>query len=930
MNEVIRFALLGLGVGALYAFASQGLIVIYRGTGVLNFSLGATAIVGVFVQWELQYEQGWPFLAAALVGIGASAFLGVLTHWLIMKPLRRASSLVRVVATLGVLVTVQAAVVIRYGSKPRQIPSWLPTNRVTLWADVGTTVDRFILLGIASASALGLWTLYRSSQFGLATEAVSESERSASAIGLNPNRIAVLNWALGSAIAAVAGILVVPIITLQVTTMTALVLAALAAALVADFRSFPLATLAGFTLGIGQTLVSRFVDQQGLGQSLPFLVIIVFLVFRGRSLPSRDYFLKEMPMLGNGRLSWDWMLFGCGTLVYLLLTRETKWIDAITVSLGVAIVLLSIVVLTGYAGQLSLAQFAMAGFGAFVAGRLVAVYDIPFLLGLLAGVAAAVPLGLAFGLPAVRTRGINLAIVTLGLGTTLELMLFRNRNYTGGVQGTQVGNPDLFGYDIGSIRYPARYGIFVLVMAMVVVWLVSNVRRGRSGRRLIAVRTNERAAAALGIDVIVAKLFAFSLSAAIAALGGIVLAFRLSSISYQSFTNFTSITYVGLALVGGVGHLLGAFVGATMATAGLNQAILESNWDGVKEWMQLIGGISILLMLLTYQDGVAAEWVKIFRFLKKLKKWGRTHVIELADIADPNADVAGVAGLEHQTRVLPRTLTIEGLTVRYGAVVAVDDVSYRLSPGSVTGLIGPNGAGKTSLIDAISGFTSAEGRVILDDVGTSTDLDLTKLSPVKRARAGVARSFQSLELFEDSTVFENISVAADPQDLRSYLYDLVRPINPPFPPEVVRAIVEFQLDQDLHRDVKDLSYGKRRLLAIARAVAMHPSVLLLDEPAAGLSANESAELAEVVRRLAEDWGMAVLVVEHDMNFVMKVCDQIVVLDFGRLIASGSPEDVRSDPAVIAAYLGDEADSRADEVPTPASTSASVSAVGGGS
>ena len=136
-------------------------------------------------------------------------------------------------------------------------------------------------------------------------------------------------------------------------------------------------------------------------------------------------------------------------------------------------------------------------------------------------------------------------------------MLFKNRNYTGGVQGTQVGNPDLFGYDIGSINHPARYGIFVLALAMLAVVVVANVRRGRSGRRLIAVRTNERAAAALGINVMVAKLFAFSLASAIAALGGIALAFRLSSISYQSFSNFTSITYVGLALLGGVGQLLG-------------------------------------------------------------------------------------------------------------------------------------------------------------------------------------------------------------------------------------------------------------------------------------------------------------------------------------------------------------------------------------
>lgn len=912
MNEVIRFALLGLGVGALYAFASQGLIVIYRGTGVLNFSLGATAIAGVFMQWELQYEQGWPFLPAAVVGVALSAALGVLTHWMIMRPLGRASSLIRVIATLGVLITIQAGVVIRYGSNARQVDSWLPTGRLTLWSDVAITADRLILLAVAIASAAGLWLLYRATQFGLATEAVSESERSAAAVGVSPNRIAVVNWALGSAIATVAGILVVPIITLQVTAMTALVLAALAAALVGDFRSFPIATAAGLALGVGQTVVGRFTDQPGLGPSLPFVVIIIVLVFRGRSLPLRDHFLEELPMVGNGRMSWDWTIFVSGVIVFLMLTKQAKWIDALTVSLGVAIVLLSIVVLTGYAGQLSLAQYSIAGFGAYVAGRLVAVFDIPFLLGLVAGVAAAVPLGLIFGLPAVRTRGINLAIVTLGLGTTIELMLFRNRNYTGGVQGTQVGNPDLFGYEIGSINHPERYGIFVLAMALLAVWVVANVRRGRSGRRLIAVRTNERAAAALGIDVMVAKLYAFAFASAIAALGGILLAFRLSSISYESFTNFTSIFYVGLALLGGVGYLLGAFVGATMATAGFSQEVLESTWGGVGRWIQLISGIAILLTVLGYKDGVAAEWAKVFRLAKRVKKWGRPYIIRLEEVADTDT--------EHHTRVPEHSLAIEGLTVRYGAVTAVDHVSFRLEPGTITGLIGPNGAGKTSLIDAISGFTSADGRVMLDDV------DLSNESPVRRARAGVARSFQSLELFEDSTVFENLSVAADPQDLRSYLIDLVWPINPPLPAEVVRAIKEFQLDEDLHREVEDLSYGKRRLLAIARAVAMHPSVILLDEPAAGLSSAESMELGRLVRRLADEWGMAVLVVEHDMNFVMEVCDEVVVLDFGRLIASGPPEQVRSDPAVIAAYLGNEADVEFDDEPAALISAATV--VGG--
>ena len=225
----------------------------------------------------------------------------------------------------------------------------------------------------------------------------------------------------------------------------------------------------------------------------------------------------------------------------------------------------------------------------------------------------------------------------------------------------------------------------------------------------------------------------FSLASAIAALGGIVLAFRLSSISYESYSNFTSITYVGLALLGGVGQLLGAFVGSTLATAGVTQEILETHWEGVGRWIQLISGIGILLTLVIYKDGVAAEWVRMSRAIKKMRKWSRPYTIELADVAAVQANV------DHEARVPARTLIVEDLTVRYGSVIAVDDVSFRTQPGTVTGLIGPNGAGKTSLVDAISGFTSARGQVRLDD------LDLSKQPAMKRARSGLARSFQSLD-----------------------------------------------------------------------------------------------------------------------------------------------------------------------------------------
>jgi sulfate-transporting ATPase len=251
-------------------------------------------------------------------------------------------------------------------------------------------------------------------------------------------------------------------------------------------------------------------------------------------------------------------------------------------------------------------------------------------------------------------------------------------------------------------------------------------------------------------------------------------------------------------------------------------------------------------------------------------------------------------------RVEPRTLHVEGLTVRYGGTTAVDDVSLEIRPGQILGLIGPNGAGKTSFIDAVTGFTRpAEGRLRLDD------LDITSASAARRARVGISRSFQSLELFEDSTVLENLRVASDPRGLLGYLTDLVYPRNPALSPEVVTAIREFGFEDDLDKVVENLSYGERRLLAIARAFASQPSVLLLDEPAAGLGDAETAELAHLVRRMAAEFGVAVLLVEHDMNLVMNICDELVVLEFGKTIAAGKPAEVRSNPDVIAAYLGNE-------------------------
>jgi sulfate-transporting ATPase len=879
MSDVVQFALLGLGLGALYALASQSLIVVYRGSGVLNFAAGAIGVVGAYLYWEIKVDHGEPAWLAWAAALAACATIGATTHLLVMRKLRRASPLARTVATLGILIVIQSALVLRYGARVTFVPSDLPRNLVHPFGST-ITVDRLILVGIAAAMSLALWAFYRYTKFGLATSAVAENQRAAAALALSPDLVAAVNWAIGSALAGTAAILIAPIVELQVNTMTTLVLAALAAALVAGFRSFPVALVAGIALGVGQFELVRYTTQPGLPSSLPFGVIIAWMIVRGQALPLRDYFLQRLPAVGSGRIRPGLLAASVGAAAVVIALASPPWQAAFVTTFAMGLVLLSVVVVTGYAGQLSLAQFALAGVGALVAGRLVAAAGWAFVLALPAGMVATALVGGLFALPAVRTRGINLAIMTFGLGTAIELMVFGDDRLTGGFAGTLVGNPHLFGLDIDAIGHPGRYAIFCLIAFTLVALMVANLRRGRTGRRLLAVRTDERAAVALGISVTGAKVYAFALSAAIAALGGTLLAFSNNVVLYSSqFPNFTSILVVAWSFVGGIGFLSGPILGSTLAPGALGSQLSDVVLSGVTRYIELIGGVIVVLLVLFNQDGVAHD------------------VIARLPRRAPRAPESVAAAVPVRAR--PKVLAIEHLTVRYGGVVAVDDLSFTVTPGAVVGLVGPNGAGKTSAVDAITGFTPAQaGSVLLDGV------ELARASPLRRARAGLSRSFQSLALFEDATVLDNLRAAADPHDRLSYVRDLVHPRDPPLPAEVSAAIAEFRLGDVLARHVRDLPYGQRRLLSIARAVATRPSVLLLDEPAAGLDDVERTELAEVVRRLAVDWGLAVLLIEHDMDFVMSVCDHVVVLDFGRKICEGSPEEVRLDPAAVAAYLGE--------------------------
>jgi len=925
LSAFIELLVLGMATGGFYTINALGLVAVFRSSGVINFSSGGVAMLGGYLYWEFADQLNWPVVVSILAAIAASAVMGIVVYAVAIWPLHRASTLTKVIATLAVLVSLQWAVILLFGPLPKLPTAFLPTRSLHL-GPIAVGENSLLFLGFTVVLTLALWAAYKRTRFGLATSALAENPRSVAALGWSVGRLRCANWALGGALAGIAGVGLGPFLQLNTVNFTSMLIPTLASAILGGLQSFPLTLIGGLAVGAAQTEAERYISWNGAGDAVPFILIILVLMLRGRSLPLRSFVQERLPRVGSGqipRLRVAVCLVVIGVVASLV---NVNWVIGATITLFAAIVLLSQVVITGYAGQLSLAQLTMAGLGSIVAAKIAESVGTPFLLSIVIGMAATIPVSLLLGLPSLRARGVSLAIATLGFAVALNSMVLSNSSLTGGISGLTLSPPSLFGWSIDPITEPLRYFYVTLAVFALLAMAVANLRRGRTGRRLLAVRTNERAAAAMGIRVSGAKLYAFAVAGAIAAAGGALLTFSEPLPQFTTYDPMSSLSNLVLSVLGGVGYVLGPVFGGMFAPSGLPNAIINpwtNQWSWWNEIFPLVTGVALVGQLIANPNGVADAFVRgpakarrrrpasgepsaeqgsqrrrpaVLVQLGRVTPRAIRQAQQARETARLHAEIARAAAKPRRQR--GSTLTVDGLRVVFGSVVALDGVSLTVSPGEVLAIIGPNGAGKTTLMDAVTGFVPATGTVEVDGVA------IHGYSPSRRARAGLARSFQSLELLEDMTVIDNLRCASEPQDFPSLLLDLVHPNRGELNAATAAAISDFGLEDKLRKLPTEIGYGDRHLVAMARAVAGEPSVLLLDEPAAGLSEFERTEVARLITMMARDWSITVLLIEHDVSLVRRVADRVIALDFGKPIASGTPGEVLSHPAVVAAYLGD--------------------------
>ena len=945
MVDLLVYLLLSLPLVGAYALLALGIVVIFRASRVLNLAHGAMAMMPAYLAYDLAAHHV-PMALIVPIAVASGGALGVLTERLFVRTLRRQGPTAQTVGTVAMFGLVVSLVSKHYGTTPLIGPRLFPEGGLQLpgsvlfYGDIGLFVTALVVAGL-------LLALFRYTDLGLSLRGAADNRVAAALVGIDPDRSARVAWLLGGSLAGLAGVLLGGVNNLSPYTLSLQMLPAFVAALIGGLASLQgalwgallVGSLQGLVPALGQlAFARRIVGQLGISQLSLTVIALSVMYLRGgaytgsdvraeQSTGSADYTAGRRRFLANLETSrrrvlglpvraWRYALLA-GLLAWPFLHPPFSLLgDAIQAGLYV-VAASSIVLLTGWVGQISLCQAAFVGIGAFSTALLIRSWDVPFPLSLLLAGVIASAAAVVLGLVALRVRGLYLAVATLIFAYMADSYLFVAPWFTGSggsssAHVSAIGQPGTTPYFDFSDR--RTFYFVVLAVAGGVVFAMLNLRDSRTGRAFFAVRGSEMAAASLGIDVRRYKLVAFALAGGIAGLAGNLTFLSQGTVVSAQFSIGSSLLMLSIAVVGGL-QSLGGCVGAALLFAGLNEVFFRV--QALTGYLDVVSALLLGVVLLLYPGGLAAVPSSLARLRASLP-WVDPPT---ADEQQPSAvtELPARGGLATITTSRSHALSTAGpmvevrdVRVEFDGLVAVDDASLRIEPGEIVGLIGPNGAGKTTLFNAISGL-------VVPTRGTVSMFgqDVTSSPVHERAQLGLGRTFQAVQLFPQLSVYENLLVATPPNTptgLLSHVFVTRRGVrSEAAAAETVRRAITFMGLQDVaDRTVSALPFGVLRRVEITRTLVTGSPVVMLDEPASGLDNVETDQLSALLRDLRDELGLSLLLIEHDVRMVTALSDRMYVLVHGKIVAEGTPAHVRNDPAVVAAYLGE-----AERDPVPA-------------
>ena len=956
---------IGALTGLAYSLLAAGLVLVYRGSKVINFAHGEIGAFAALILARLVLQHGWPFVPALLVALLVGGLVGAVVELGVVRRLHDQPRLILLVATIGVSqLLFLAQLLFPGGVGIQQFPTLL--DRQLQLGGLLLRGEHFTVLAVVPAVVVMLGVFLTRTPWGIAIRASAENPEAAELAAISPKRVSTMVWVLAGTLAALTVILINPVRGTLVGTPTealgpGLLVRALAAALVGRLVSLPRALVGGIAVGVLEALLFANVDNTGFADAALLVIVLAALLIGRPDLASGEgtgFTRIPRPTAMPAVLATTWLgrhgrhlalglSLGAAALLPVLFGRPDQ-VFLFSRMLVYGIAAISLTLLVGWAGQLSLGHFAFVGLGSMVVGALV-LRGMGFWSAAAFAVVAGMFAGVLVGAPALRLRGLFLSVTTLAFAGAASGWLFSLPALRGPGSAVTVPRPTLLGIDTA----PQRVWYYVCLAALVAVSaMVVHLRRTGMGRSIIAVRENEQRSASLTISPAFIKLVAFGLSAAVAALAGALLAGLRVQFSPDAFGPRLSLDLVAIVIIGGVGRVPGALLG-TLWVVGLPAFLGDS-----LEISLLTSGAGLLALVMYLPGGLLAAWYRVRgaaldalagRVTRRTTAVEATPAQDGEDAADdapaapvvplpppgeapgwpapagsPEEDPADTPTVELPP--LPATLAAitvgtppepapepepepevvaraHGVCVDLGGRRILTDVDLHALRGETVGLIGSNGAGKSTLMNALSGFLPiAEGRA--EVLGH----DVTRLPAHERARIGMGRIFQDARLFGDLTVRESILVALEARERSEVLPSLLA-----LPPSrraergkaaEVGEIIDF-LGLGRYADtlIASLSTGSRRIVELGCLVAQRAELLLLDEPTAGVAQREAEAFGPLVTAIRDELGATVVMIEHDIPLVSAMSDRVYCMSTGTVIAEGLPEQVRRDPAVIAAYLG---------------------------